>query len=126
MPPLILKGDCFSKLHKQLNSYLKKAKDVVAKTDGKIILTGILPSLSVNNVGEDNMTNVERYSVLNDAIKDSRRTSFDIHIKGVDELNLLHDSVMLEGCNTSFQMHLQFAAKNFVDNYNVNLVHNHE
>lgn len=113
-----LENDCFSKLHKQLDFYLDKAKKAAAKKGIKIVLTGILPSLSVNNVTEENMTDVERYSVLNDAIKQSRRKSFDIHIKGVDELNLLHDSVMLEGCNTSFQMHLQLSPKNFVDNYN--------
>ncbi len=118
LDPLKLKGDCFSNLHKQLEDCLNKAKKIAAKKDIKIILTGILPSLSVNNVGEENMTNVERYFVLNDAIKQTRRKSFDIHIKGVDELNLLHDSVMLEGCNTSFQMHLQLSPKDFVDNYN--------
>ena len=113
-----LENDCFSKLHKQLDDYLDKAKKAAAKKGIKIILTGILPSLSVNNVTEDNMTDVERYSVINDAIKQSRRKSFDIHIKGIDELNLLHDSVMLEGCNTSFQMHLQLNPKTFVDDYN--------
>lgn len=118
LDPLKLEGDCFSKLHKQLETYLNKAKKIAAKKGIKIILTGILPSLSVNNVDEENMTDVERYSVLNDAIKQTRRKSFDIHIKGVDELNLLHDSVMLEGCNTSFQMHLQLSPKDFVDNYN--------
>ncbi|WP_298492707.1 CBS domain-containing protein [uncultured Algibacter sp.] len=118
LDPLKLNADCFSKLHKQLDDYLNKAKAIAAKKDIKIIITGILPSLSINNVGEENMTNVERYSFLNDAIKQRRRKSFDINIKGVDELNLLHDSVMLEGCNTSFQMHLQLSPKEFVDNYN--------
>ncbi|WP_396602563.1 CBS domain-containing protein [Algibacter sp. R77976] len=118
LDPLKLDADCFSKLHKQLDTYLIKAKKVAAKKDIKIILTGILPSLSINNVGEENMTDVERYLFLNDAIKQRRRKSFDINIKGVDELNLLHDSVMLEGCNTSFQMHLQLSPKDFVDNYN--------
>ena len=33
-------------------------------------------------------------------------------------MNLLHDSVMLEGCNTSFQAHLQIDPKTFVDSYN--------
>ena len=113
-----LEDDCFSKLHKHLEAYMNKAKRIAAKKGIKIVLTGILPSLSINNVGEESMTDVERYSFLNDAIKQSRRKSFDIHIKGVDELNLLHDSVMLEGCNTSFQMHLQLSPKDFVDNYN--------
>ena len=97
---------------------MDKARKVASQKSIKLILTGILPSISVNDVDEKRMTAVERYSVLNDAIKKSRRKSFDIHIKGVDELNLLHDSVMLESCNTSFQMHLQLNPKNFVDDYN--------
>ncbi|WP_299548989.1 CBS domain-containing protein [Seonamhaeicola sp.] len=113
-----LGGECFSKIHKQLESLLEKAKESASKKGIKIVLTGILPSLTVKNADEQNMTEVERYAVLNDAIKSHRRQNFDIHIKGVDELNLLHDSVMLEGCNTSFQMHLQLGPKNFVDNYN--------
>ncbi|NNC49906.1 MAG: CBS domain-containing protein [Flaviramulus sp.] len=115
---LELTGDCFSKLHQQLDALLDKTKKAATNKNSKIVLTGILPSLSVNDVDEQSMTNVERYSLLNDAIKASRRKSFDIHIKGVDELNLLHDSVMLESCNTSFQMHLQLSPKTFVDNYN--------
>lgn len=115
---LELGKDCFSKLHKQLDRLLEKAKKATSKKDIKIILTGILPSLSVNNVDEESMTDVERYSVLNDAIKNTRKQNFDIHIKGVDEINLHHGSVMLEGCNTSFQMHLQLNPKTFVDNYN--------
>ncbi|TGV00757.1 CBS domain-containing protein [Flavivirga rizhaonensis] len=112
-------GDtCFSQLHKQLEMLMEKAKKAASKKGIKIILTGILPSLSINNANEQHMTNVERYSVLNDAIKGIRQQNFDIHIKGSDELNLLHDSVMLEGCNTSFQMHLQLNPKTFVDNYN--------
>ena len=118
LDPLALGNTCFSQLHKQLETLLEKAKNAALKKDIKIILTGILPSLSVNNANEQNMTNVERYSVLNDAIKGIRRQNFDIHIKGTDELNLLHDSVMLEGCNTSFQMHLQLSPKTFVDSYN--------
>ncbi|GAA3591755.1 CBS domain-containing protein [Flavivirga amylovorans] len=115
---LPLGNTCFSQLHKQLEALLEKAKSKALKKDIKIIITGILPSLSINNSTEKNMTNVERYSVLNDAIKGMRQQNFDIHIKGTDELNLLHDSVMLEGCNTSFQMHLQLNPKTFVDNYN--------
>jgi CBS domain-containing protein len=36
----------------------------------------------------------------------------------VDEVTMLHDSVMLEGCNTSFQMHLQVDPDEFVDMFN--------
>ncbi len=64
------------------------------------------------------MTPIPRYHVLNEAIKESRKQDFYIHIKGVDEVNLLQDSVMLEGCNTSLQMHLQINPDEFIESYN--------
>jgi len=115
---LSLQKDCFSKMHNQLEILLEKAKKSASKTNSKILLAGILPSLSASDINEQNITNVERYTVLNDAIKSDKKTYCDIHIKGVDEINLSHDSVKLEGCNTSFQMHLQLGIKDFVDNYN--------
>ena len=116
--PLELKEDCFSKLHKQLSSLLSKAKKAAEKKDTKILLTGILPTLSLKHIKEENMTPIPRYHVLNEAIKESRKQDFYIHIKGVDEVNLLQDSVMLEGCNTSLQMHLQINPDEFIESYN--------
>lgn len=60
--------------------------------------------------------------MLNNALKSSRREHLHIHIKGVDELNIIHDSVMLEACNTSFQTHLQVNSDEFVKNYNLTQV----
>ncbi len=118
LDPIELKGECFSKLDKQLNTLLKKAKAVAEKKDTKIVLTGILPSFTLDSITEDKMTPIQRYSVLNDAVKETRKQDFNIHIKGTDELNLLHDSVMLEACNTSFQMHLQVNPNAFIETYN--------
>ena len=118
LDPLKLEGNCFSRLHNQLNRLIKKAKIAAQKEKTKIVLAGILPSLTLDSVSLDKMTPIKRYEVLNEAIKGSRKEDFNIHIKGVDEINFLHDSVMLEGCNTSFQMHLQVAPKNFTDTYN--------
>ena len=113
-----LGGECFSKLHNQLDELLEKAKRKASQRDIKLVLAGILPSLSVNDVDEEHMTNLKRYYILNKVIKNTRKQSFNIHIKGVDEVNLLHESVVLEGCNTSFQMHLQIEPKKFTDSYN--------
>lgn len=118
LDPIELKGDCFSKLHNQLKTLLKKAEDVAAKKDTKVVLAGILPSIGLDNIGENQMTPLKRYKVLNDAIKDFRNEAFNIQIQGVDELKLLFNSVMLEGCNTSFQMHLQVNPNTFIDTYN--------
>ncbi|WP_242119991.1 CBS domain-containing protein [Aestuariivivens sediminicola] len=118
LDPVVLNDRCFSSLHQQLKTLMKKADEAAHQHDSMIVLAGILPSLSLKNVSLDTMTPMPRYEVLNEAIKTTRREDFNIHIKGVDELNLLHDSVMLEGCNTSFQMHLQVDPNNFIDTYN--------
>jgi CBS domain-containing protein len=118
LDPFELKDTSFSKLHQQLKDLLHKAKICAEKHNTKIALTGILPTLSLKHISIDNMTPIQRYYVLNEAIKASRKQDFTIHIKGVDELNLLHDSVMLEGCNTSFQAHLQIDPDDFIKSYN--------
>lgn len=116
--PLLLKDDCFTKLYSQLKNLLEKAEAISNTKDSKIILTGVLPTLRLKHIAEDYMTDMPRYHVLNNALKSTRRESFNIHIKGVDELNLIHDCVMLEACNTSFQTHLQIHPDEFVDKYN--------
>ncbi|WP_228853088.1 CBS domain-containing protein [Aegicerativicinus sediminis] len=116
--PLELRSSCFSLLHDQMKGKLGKAQKAAESLGGNIVLTGILPTLSTKHISLENMTPVPRYSVLNEAIKESRKQDFMIHIRGADEFNLMHDSVMLEGCNTSFQMHLQVSPDEFVDSYN--------
>jgi len=118
LDPFELKGDCFSKMTQHLEALLDKAYKAAAHKETKILLTGILPTLTLNQIGIENMTPIKRYKVLNEAIKESRKQDFDIHIKGVDELNMRHNSVMLEGCNTSFQIHLQINPDDFIDSYN--------
>ncbi|MEO1031467.1 MAG: CBS domain-containing protein [Bacteroidota bacterium] len=116
--PLLLKGDCFSVLQQQLMALLEKAVHGAKMHKSKVVLTGILPTLRLKHIAENYMTDMPRYHVLNNALKASRRECFSIHIKGVDELNLIHDNVMLEACNTSFQTHLQIHPDEFVEKYN--------
>lgn len=116
--PLELKDECFSQLHKNLLQLLEKAKKGAAKHNTKVILTGILPTLGLKHISESYMTDMPRYKILNEALKASRGQDFSIHIKGVDEINLLHDSVMLEACNTSFQTHLQINPDEFIERFN--------
>ncbi|MGA8852722.1 MAG: CBS domain-containing protein [Christiangramia sp.] len=118
LDPLELGSSCFSELHKNLNLYLDKVKKIAEDHQSRIVLTGILPTLRLRHISEEYMTSKKRYFALSEAIKKSRQQDFWIHIKGVDELNLLHDSLMLEACNTSFQMHLQINPDEFIDKYN--------
>jgi len=105
-------------MHGQLNSLLEKADVTAAKYKVRVLLTGILPTLRPPYLSMQYMTPMKRYKILNDAIKAIRKKDIELHIRGVDEINLHHDSIMYEGCNTSFQAHLQIDPDDFRDTYN--------
>ena len=44
------------------------------------------------------------------AMTELRGGDYEFSIKGIDELRIQHDSVMVEACNASFQVHLQVGA----------------
>lgn len=118
LDPLPLKGACFSTMHNQLNTLLDFAEGIAEKHGNHIILTGILPTIGTRHLSLDYMTPVERYKILNDAVKGVRQADLEVYIKGVDEVNLRSGTIMYEGCNTSFQAHLQIPAEGFSDTYN--------
>ncbi len=118
LDPLILKNGCFEQLHSDLLGFLEKGQKVADTSYSKFILSGILPTIDQSHIGIDHMMPVPRYKVINEAAKESRAQDFNIHIKGVDDLNFLSDSVMPESCNTSWQMHLQIDPDEFIEMFN--------
>lgn len=118
LDPFILDSECFNKLENQLREMLNKAKTIAEKNGNKILLTGILPTISKSELSFDYMTPNPRYWALNDLLKEKRGGDFDLYLTGVDELSIQHDSVLFEACNTSFQMHLQIDPDDFVSSYN--------
>lgn len=118
LDPVQLTGGAFSQMGTQLEQLLKKAEVAANKHGSKIVLTGILPSISMHELELDFMTPLDRYYALNDLIKKARGGNFRMHFSGVDEFSINHNSVMFEACNTSFQMHLQVSPDDFVQSYN--------
>ena len=74
-----------------------------------MVLFGILPTLRETDLTLDKMTPSPRYHALNRAMTAAARRRFAVDIGRVDQLQLAHDNVMLEACNTSFQLHVQVA-----------------
>ena len=118
LDPVTLGENCFAEVEKQLKELLGKAKTHAAKHGAKVLLTGILPTISKDELGMDFMTPIPRYYKINDILKAWRGDDFNLRIKGVDELSLHHDSVLFEACNTSFQLHLQVSPEDFIKSYN--------
>lgn len=119
LDPLVFGGGCLRQLEDDLNGKLALARAAASTLDADIILTGILPTLKMSDLGLENMAPVPRYAALNRAILRLTGGEFRVRIKGTDELDVTHDNVMLEACNTSFQLHFQVAADEFASLYNV-------
>lgn len=118
LDPLELNGNCFSKMEKELKDLLAKASLAANQHGSRTLLTGILPTISINELSIEFMTPSVRYRLLNDAIRNIRKKDLELHIRGVDELSINHDSILFEACNTSFQLHLQIAPEDFISSYN--------
>ena len=119
LDPFELTADCFSKIKDQLLTLLKKGNTAAKKYfNDQFILTGILPTLEKKDLVFENITPYERYRTLNDIIKNIRGDEFKLHIRGLDELIVSHNSILFEACNTSFQVHLQVSPKEAIDKFN--------
>lgn len=112
-------GDGIARMEKQLVDLLEKTRSAAAELDLLPILVGILPTIRKSDLGLDNMVPSARYMALNRAMNEMRGGAFEISIKGIDELAYKHDSVMVEACNASFQVHLQVDPDDFAHMYNL-------
>ncbi len=119
LDPLLYGQDCLGKMEKSIVDLYEQARQAAAAEDGHVMLTGILPTLQKSDLGMDSMTPMPRYRALNDALNRLRGSDYEFYIKGADEFIVKHDSVMLEACNTSFQVHFQAGPDEFADLYNV-------
>ena len=119
LTPHRLGGNCLRLMEEELQEIYRKARKTAARFDCEIALVGILPTLTKSNLGLDSMVPTPRYHALNDAICQMRGKDFEFTINGIDQLSVRHDNVMLEACNTSFQVHFQVSPENFARNYNI-------
>ena len=119
LSPHRLEGNCFRAMEAELQEIYRTAREAAGRFDCDIALVGILPTLTKANLGLDSMVPTPRYHALNDAICAMRGKEFGFTINGIDQLSVQHDNVMLEACNTSFQVHFQVSPENFARNYNI-------
>lgn len=119
LDPCELSGDCLSRMESALHRRVGEARDAAARFGAKVALVGILPTLAKEHLSLDWMTPKARYRELNRTMSELRGGVFKTLIKGLDELQVEHDNVMLEACNTSFQIHFQVGAEEFAGLYNL-------
>jgi CBS domain-containing protein/gamma-glutamylcysteine synthetase len=105
--PQMLAGNGLALMEAQLESLYAKVQDVSAELGLQPVLTGILPTITKGDLGIENMVPNPRYLTLNRVLNELRGEPYDVNVKGLDEVSLRHDSIMVESVNASFQVHLQ-------------------
>ena len=116
--PMMLGGACLSALQKSIEELLDMAREAASEEGADVVLAGILPTLGKSDLTLDNISPMPRYYALNESLTRMRGKAYRLQIQGRDELQIEHDSVMLEACNCSCQVHLQVDSTEFAPMYN--------
>lgn len=119
MEPLEFTGNSLSQMEHNLHDEVENVRKTVREMGGDILLTGILPTIRKMDVDVKNLTPLQRYEALCEAINRLRGKEYELRIQGMDELLMKFDSPLLEACNTGFQVHLQVKPSEFVNRYNI-------
>src|SRR5690606_40977659 len=83
-----------------------------------LIMSGILPTLRQEDVGEGALSENPRYRLLNDQIFAARGEDLRIAVDGVDRLRTYADTITPEAACTSTQFHLQVHPEQFAAYWN--------
>ncbi|MEZ4980021.1 MAG: hypothetical protein R2769_00215 [Saprospiraceae bacterium] len=121
LTPREFNGKCLTLLEQENYDYMQQIRQKLEPFGAKAVLTGILPTLRKYDLELHNLTPKPRYFALMESINKQLKegSSYELRLEGIDELLIKHSSPLLEACNTSFQVHLQVAPKDFPAYYNI-------
>jgi CBS domain-containing protein len=118
--PQPLAGPGLRQMEAQLAALYEKVRATAAALGQQPVLVGILPTIGKSDLHLRNMVPNPRYLTLNRVMTAARGEAYGVSIKGIDELVVRHESLMVEACNASFQVHLQLTEpERFAHHYNL-------
>jgi len=118
LDPVVFRGQALSELEAQLVNHVARANQAARVHGAQVVLAGILPTIRKSDLGLEAMSPQARYAELNRVLNERRGGPYDFQIRGLDDLSVKHDNVLVEACNTSFQVHFQVAPEEFPNLYN--------
>jgi CBS domain-containing protein len=118
LTPREFSGNCLRSMQDELDEVLAVVRRSAAVFDGGMVLAGILPTIQLSDLTIENLTPLPRYHEIDRVVTMLHGQNRVIQIKGLDELQLTLQDTFIEFCNTSFQIHLQVGASEFVRHYN--------
>lgn len=116
--PHRLRGSVFSDLAEELSAVLRHADRRAADVDARVLMIGILPTLTESDLVESSLSHAPRYTLLNDRILAARGEHFQLDIDGVEQFHSTAESIAPEAAATSLQLHLQVTPGRFASVWN--------
>jgi hypothetical protein len=116
--PHRLGGRVLDQLAEELRTALAYAHRKSNEVDAGIVMIGILPTLDRHHLVSSNLSEVDRYMLLNEQIVAARGEDFWLDIEGVEHLTSSFGSIAPEAACTSVQLHLQVTPARFADVWN--------
>jgi hypothetical protein len=118
VPPRLIDADGLDVYERELLASLIHADERARKSDARLVLIGILPTLRQEHLVLDNISTNPRYRLLNEQIIAARGEDMTLDIRGVERLQASADSIACEAACTSLQFHLQVSPEAFADYWN--------
>lgn len=118
LAPREIRGKGLADFEEAVRSSLNSADERARLEGGRLVMTGMLPTLMPRHVGIDALSANPRYTALNDQIFAARGEDMALSIDGVEQLRTYTDSITPEAACTSVQLHLQVSPAQFASYWN--------
>jgi hypothetical protein len=118
--PSSLAGRPLTSLGHELEGALEAVRAAARAHGGRVAMVGILPTLRDQDLHRGAITDAPRYRALDWSLSRVKAEPFEIEIDGRDPepLRVVRDNIVMEGANTSFQVHLRVDPGDYVDSFN--------
>ncbi|WP_117213381.1 glutamate--cysteine ligase [Allorhizocola rhizosphaerae] len=118
VPPRLIAEDGLAGYDDYITAAITRANRHAANFDTRIVMIGVLPTLTTDHTALANISHDGRYRVLNEEILSVRGDQITLDIRGLDHLHTQTDSIAPEAACTSLQFHLQVAPGEFANHWN--------
>jgi hypothetical protein len=105
IPPRTLADGVLSELETSVRSSLNHAEEGARKAHARLLMVGILPTLTEDLLNGSALSANPRYALLNEQIFAARGEDLHLAIDGVERLSVYADTIAPEAACTSVQLH---------------------